>query len=204
MGIKKPIKNIIIGKKIYYFEEIDSTNDEAKRLVRSGAGEGVVVIAEKQSKGRGKPGRVWASPAGGIYLSAILKPRKNPKDLSTITFLGAISVARAIKALFHINANLKWPNDILLSGKKVGGVLTEISKGAVIIGIGLNVNTELSSFPKELRKDVTSIKKESGRKVDISKFLKVLIKELDSWYNVFLSKGAQEVVSEWELLSLEN
>ena len=103
-----------------------------------------------------------------------------------------------------MNANLKWPNDVMLSGRKVGGVLTETSKGAVIIGIGVNVSTELSSFPKDLRKDVTSIKTELGREVDFSKFLKVLVRELDSLYGVFLSKGAKEIISEWELLSLEN
>lgn len=199
--LKEKLRNKIIGKKIYYFEETSSTNDEAKRLIKLGEGEGVVIIAERQGKGRGKLGRMWFSPQGGVYISVIIKPRINPRELLPITFLGALSVARTIKGLAHLDGMVKWPNDIILRNKKVGGVLTEMSKGSVVVGIGVNINTGLSSFEGELKELATSIKEELGKEVDTLKFLRVLLQEFDSLYGIFLSKGSESIISEWKTLS---
>ncbi len=123
----------IIGNKIIHYKEIGSTNDEAKRLVKEGLGEGAVIIADSQTKGRGKPGSAWFSPAGvGVYLSAIVKPYKNPADLAPITLLGARAVVNAIKRSTGFDAQIKPPNDVLLRGKKFPGA-TSASEPETIV-----------------------------------------------------------------------
>lgn len=180
----------IIGKKIIHYNKIDSTNDEAKRLMGKGAGEGVVVIADSQTKGRGKPGSGWFSlPKAGIYLSAIVKPHKNPKEIASITILGARAVVRVIQNVSGLNAEIKLPNDVMLNGKKVCGVLVErLASGQIIIGIGLNVNHARKSFPEELQSVATSLKIEAGKDFDLQAITDQLISELDNEYLAYLNK----------------
>jgi len=180
----------IIGKKIIKYSELDSTNDEAKRLIRAGLSEGVVIVAGLQTKGRGKPSRSWFSPVGdGVYLSAIVKPYISPKDLSSITSVGAIAVINTIKNLSGLLAKVKLPNDVMLNGKKISGVLTErVLGGHVIIGIGVNINNELGSFPDEIKNAATSLKIELGEVFDPDLFLEQLILELDKEYIAYLAK----------------
>jgi len=172
--------------KIQSFEEIDSTNEEAKRQAAAGAPEGTVILAKSQKKGKGKLGRVWHSDLGGIYLSIILKPRLNLPDLSELTLLSAEAVAQTIKILTNLEAKVKWPNDVLLNGKKVCGILTEVAKKTVIVGIGLNVNN--SHLPEE----ATSIKRELGWKVDIAKAVEILLSELERVYQAWYIKRSNE------------
>lgn len=182
--------NIIIGKRIIHYKEIDSTNDEAKRLIKEGLGEGTVILADSQSRGRGKPGSCWFSfPGAGIYLSAIVKPYKNPKDLAPITLVAAESVVSAIEKISGLKAQIKLPNDVFLNDKKVSGILVErMASGHLIIGIGVNVNNSVGSFPPEIRKTATSLRIESSRDFDLGEFLNRLISELNKEYLAYLAK----------------
>ena len=180
---------MIIGKKILHYKEIDSTNEEARRLIKQGEGEGLVVVAERQTKGRGKPGAGWFSPRGGLYLSAVVNPRKNQKALAPITLLGALAARSMIAGMIKLPAVIKWPNDLLIHGKKAGGVLTErVPSGHVIIGIGVNINNDRKSFPGELKETATSLMIEARRKTAIKTCVAALLHALDREYLAYLSK----------------
>jgi len=191
------IRTRIVGKRILLLEEIDSTNDEARRLAKLGEKEGTVVVAASQIKGKGRFDRRWISPTGGIYISIILKPYVNPSKFPILTLLSAISVVRTIRGLANLDASVKWPNDIEISGKKVGGILCEAVKNTVIIGIGINLNTGLSVFPASLRKHVTSVKFETGSTLHRDKVIMILLEEFDKLYRDFLHGRQDEIVSEW-------
>ncbi|MFC1510924.1 biotin--[acetyl-CoA-carboxylase] ligase [Candidatus Margulisiibacteriota bacterium] len=182
-------------KQLAAYRELDSTNDEAKRLVKQGASEGAVIIAELQSKGRGKPGFGWFSPPGvGVYLSAIVKPFKNPNDLGPITLVGAEAVVETVAKVTKVAnvakvTKIKMPNDVLLNGKKICGILVErVASGHVIIGIGVNLNNPAGSFPEELKDTATSLKIETGRDFDRQEFIDGLLVELDQAYLAYLNK----------------
>jgi len=180
----------IIGKKIIKYNEIDSTNDCAKRLIAKGAGEGLIVIAGSQSVGRGKPGSSWFSPPDvGVYLSAVVKPYKNPKDLASIIVIGAHAVIDTVEKITKLKAKIKEPNDVLLNGRKICGILVErLVSGHLIIGIGVNVNNQTGSFPKELTDSSTSLKIESDKDCDLQNFVDLLILHLDQEYLAYLGK----------------
>jgi BirA family biotin operon repressor/biotin-[acetyl-CoA-carboxylase] ligase len=180
---------MIIGKEIIHYKEIDSTNDEARRLIVKGKGEGAVVVADSQGEGRGKPGSDWFSPPGSVYLSAIVKPFQNPAELSSITLLGARAAQNTIRELVGIDAPVKPPNDVLIGKKKVCGILVErVVSGHVIIGIGLNINNVIGSFPEDLRDKATSLLIESGKRQDVSEAARILIAELDKEYLAYLAE----------------
>jgi len=173
-----------IGKKIRYFKELGSTNDKAKELALRGAEEGTVVVAEMQKSGRGRLGRTWISPKGGVYLSIILRPAGS--GMQKLTLMTAVAVARAIKKLYGIDARIKWPNDVLLEGKKVCGILTETSADSgridfVIIGIGINADVEPAAFPEEFRSTATSLC--CYVKVSRKELVRALLEEFDSLYS---------------------
>lgn len=153
-----------------------------------GVDEGVVVITDTQSAGRGKPGNSWFSPPGlGIYLSIILKPRKNPNDLPSITKLGAQAVVELIKEQAGLVAMIKEPNDVLVDGKKIGGVLTErLMTGEIIMGIGMNVNNPVGSFPTELLETATSLMIASNKPWPVKGLTKRLIELIESGYLAYL------------------
>lgn len=171
----------MIGKKIVHFTEIDSTNDEARRLVQKGEGEGLVVTAESQTAGKGKPGAGWISPKGNLYLSAVIKPHRDQKDLAPLTITAALAARSAIVRAAKLAVVIKWPNDLMVNGKKIGGILTErLSSGQVIIGIGIN----LSKHPTS----ATSLDRESGQQIDVKHFTDLLLEELDKEYLAYLTK----------------
>lgn len=176
---------MIIGKKIIHYKEIDSTNDEARRLIKKGEGEGLVLIADVQLKGKGKPGRIWHSPPGNLYLSAVVKPFKNPQELSSITLLGTRAVINAIDKTCGLKGEIKKPNDVILNGKKIGGILVErLSSGHLILGVGVNLN----NFPEEVKGTATSLKKETGEEIPVKEFFAILISALDNDYLEYLKK----------------
>lgn len=196
----KGLNTKIIGKRLLYLKETSSTNDEAKVLVRSGEKEGTVIIAETQTKGRGRLSRKWVSPAGGLYLSVILRPYVGAQRLQFISFLASLAIARSLKGFTKLDVNLKWPNDIVIGNKKVGGILCESVKGAVIIGIGVNLNTNLAVFPQNLKKQITSVKFELGEIINPEHYMKRLFEELEHLYNEFLHKKDHSIVNEWKSL----
>lgn len=193
----KNLRTKIVGKRILFIEEIDSTNDEARCLVKSGEKEGTVVVAASQVKGRGRFDRRWISPPGGIYLSIILKPYISSSKLPILTLLSAVAAVRTIRGITKLDASVKWPNDIEISGKKIGGILCEAVKNTIIIGIGVNLNTNLSIFPSSLKKQATSVKFEMGANLDRDKVIKILLEEFDKLYRDFLHRKQDEIVSEW-------
>jgi BirA family biotin operon repressor/biotin-[acetyl-CoA-carboxylase] ligase len=181
---------MIIGKEIISYQEIDSTNSEAKRLIKQGRGEGLVVVAEQQTAGRGKPGSAWYSPPGlGCYLSVVVKPFQNPPELAPVTLLGARAVVSTIKLLTGLPAAIKPPNDVLVRGRKVCGILVErLASGELIIGLGVNINNPEGSFPEAIKDTATSLLIESEERVDCKGFLSELLARLDQEYLAYLSE----------------
>ena len=174
--VELKLKTKYIGKGIHYFDEVNSTNEKANELAAN-VEEGTVIIAEKQKKGIGRFGREWISPEGGLYVSVILKPKISPINASKMALIAGMAVVKVVRKL-GLDAKLKWPNDILIHGEKVGGILTSISTKEgkidyVIVGIGINVNIDISTFPKKLQKSVTSLKEE------FKKPIKAFINKID-------------------------
>jgi BirA family biotin operon repressor/biotin-[acetyl-CoA-carboxylase] ligase len=194
----------LIGRDIRVFQETTSTNDVADRLGRDGVKEGVVVLAEKQSKGRGRLGRSWVSlPQKGLWLSLLLRPPLPPQGATQLTIASATAVVRALRKSTGLQAEVKWPNDILIAGKKVCGILTEMAAELesikhVVLGIGLNVNFESDDFPQEIRKIATSVRIESGRPFRRCEIAAGLLEELDSDYRRLLKGEFEEIADEWE------
>jgi BirA family biotin operon repressor/biotin-[acetyl-CoA-carboxylase] ligase len=192
-----------MGKKIHYFKTIESTNSVAYQLASKGAGEGELVIAESQEKGRGRLGRQWVSPPFlNLYLSAVLRPKLPPHQASLITFMAAVATADAIEKCTGLQPAIKWPNDLLLENRKVAGLLNEIHSETdrihfVILGMGVNINMDERSFPRELRTKATSLKRELGRPVSRRDFACFLIRELEQWYEIFLKEGGGPVLKAW-------
>jgi BirA family biotin operon repressor/biotin-[acetyl-CoA-carboxylase] ligase len=181
-----------------------STNADAFRLAEDGAAEGTVVLADSQSGGKGRRGRVWSSPAEvNLYCSVVLRPPIMPYEAPQLTFLSAVAVARAIELTTSLTPEIKWPNDLLISGKKVAGLLNEMSAETdginfVILGIGVNLNMSAVQFPADLRHPATSVFLESGVKVDRCRFTSTMLNELDRLYNEFLSHGFGPIREEWQ------
>ncbi|MBU1147591.1 MAG: biotin--[acetyl-CoA-carboxylase] ligase [Candidatus Omnitrophica bacterium] len=201
--LRRGLETEIIGKKIYSYKEVSSTNDAAHELAASGEEEGAIVAAEYQTKGRGRLGRKWISPRGkGAYFSIILRPDILPREVSLITLISALSVAKAVRETAGLSAYIKWPNDILINGLKVCGILTELNGETdkvnfVIAGIGININTK-----KELLPDgSTSIAEERHCHVSRLEFVKAVLVNLDRYYKVFNKGEIGDILSEYKKLS---
>jgi len=194
----------IIGRDIQVFEETASTNDVVEKLARDGVKEGVVVFAESQTKGRGRLGRKWMSPTHrGLWFSVLLRPRLHPMETTQLTVISATALRRAIKTVTGLSAEIKWPNDLLLGGKKVAGILTEMSAEVdrvrhVILGIGLDVNQDANEFAGELHPLATSLKIEAGEAIDRAELAAEILHELDADYARVCARKFPEVADEWE------
>jgi BirA family transcriptional regulator, biotin operon repressor / biotin---[acetyl-CoA-carboxylase] ligase len=203
--LRKRMKGNVFGKRVFHFFKTDSTNRVAMELGYAGEPEGTVVLAEAQTAGRGRSGRSWHSEKGtGLYFTVVLRPRLSPAQAPLLTMLAGISAQTAITAQTGMAPELKWPNDLLLNGKKVGGILTEMHAEPnavrfVIVGIGINVNQE--KFPPELSGTATSIRKESGRMSYRLELLVRLLTQFESDYNRFLREGPAYVVARFESVS---
>ncbi len=193
----------IVGKKIYSYETTDSTMDVAHKLARSGSPDGTVVFSESQTKGRGRMGRHWVSPKGkGIYFSPILRPDVAPAEAPKITLMSAVAVALAIRKVTDLGALIKWPNDIMINDRKACGILTEMSAEVntvnyIVLGIGINVNTDREHLPKE----ATSLKAEAGRSFSRVELTQELLREFERQYIIFRGKGFKMIIEEWKDLS---
>ncbi|MDD5449949.1 MAG: biotin--[acetyl-CoA-carboxylase] ligase [Candidatus Omnitrophica bacterium] len=195
------LKTRRFGKKIYSFKKTDSTNTLAYKLAENGETEGAVVFAEEQAMGRGRMERKWQSPAGGIYMSLILKPRIEPVNTARITLAAAVAVNEAVRDITGLNARIKWPNDILVNSKKVSGILTEMKAEQdeidfVILGIGINVNNP----KKDLPGGATSLKDELGQAVSKVNLAKRVLELLES-YHEKATGDFSGVIDEWRKLS---
>jgi BirA family biotin operon repressor/biotin-[acetyl-CoA-carboxylase] ligase len=203
--LRKRMKGKLFGKRVYHFFKTDSTNRVAMELGYAGEPEGAVILAEEQTAGRGRSGRSWHSERGaGLYVTLLLRPRLSPVQAPLLTMLAGLSAHSAIQAQTGLSAELKWPNDILMEGKKVGGILTEMHAEPtqvrfVIVGIGINTNQE--KFPGDIASVATSLRKESGRTHSRLELLVRLLNEFESDYNRFLREGARYVVDRFERVS---
>ncbi len=197
-------KTKVIGRDIRVFERTTSTNDVVERLARDGVKEGVVVFAESQTKGRGRLGRKWISPERkGLWFSILLRPDLRPQETTQLTVASATALRRAIQSETSLQPEIKWPNDILVGGKKVAGILTELSAELdrvrhVILGIGVDVNLGVGEFPPELRRLATSLKIESGRAISRPELAASILRELDSDYARISAGKFTAVADEWE------
>ena len=185
--LKWGLKATTIGRKVLSYDIVPSTNDIAFDLAKKGLEEGTVIVADGQTHGKGRLGRHWNSPKGkGIYLSMILRPALPPQGISKLTLLASLSVARAVKSLTNLEPQVRWPNDILIKGKKLSGILTEMSAeqdrlNFVIVGIGMNINSSQELLPPE----ATSIRLETGEKQSRVKFAQKLFEEFETIYRDF-------------------
>lgn len=197
-------KTKVIGRDIRVFEQTTSTNDVVEKLARDGVKEGVVVFAESQTKGRGRLGRVWTSPARkGLWFSVLLRPKLRPQETTQITVAAATALWRAIHAETGLSPEIKWPYDILIRGKKVVGILTELSAEVdrvkhVTLGVGVGVNLTANEFPVELRKIATSLRIESGAPLARPDLATAILRELDRDYARVGAGRFAEVADEWE------
>jgi len=197
-------KTKVIGRDIRVFQETTSTNDVIEKLARDGVKEGVVVLAESQTRGRGRLGRKWMSPAKrGLWFSVLLRPDLRPQDTTRLTVGSATALRRAIESHTGLKPEIKWPNDILIHGRKVAGILTELSAELdhvkyVILGIGVDVNLSQGDFPAELRKLATSLKVELGKPVSRPELAVAILRELDRDYGRIASGQFAAVADEWE------
>jgi BirA family biotin operon repressor/biotin-[acetyl-CoA-carboxylase] ligase len=197
-----------IGKRIYTLSEASSTNEVAFRLALHGTEEGVVVLAESQTKGKGRMGRPWESPAGSnIYLSIILRPRIVPSKTPLITLMAAVACAEAIDAVTGLLPAIKWPNDLLLERKKLGGILTEADMeldriNFVVVGIGINVNMTRATFPPSIKDTATSLQEALGREISRIALIQSMLRHLEQWYQRLGQGRGEEIRRRWKELSL--
>lgn len=205
LEIKNGLRAKFIGQNIYWEYEVGSTNTLAMQLAEEGAPEGTIVVSESQKQGRGRMGRSWISqPETGIYLSVILRPDFVPMKASCITFISAIALVEALEQSIGMQARVKWPNDVMIHGRKTAGILTELRAEMerihyVIVGIGVNVNN--TRFPKELRNKVTSLSLELKEKVSRVKVVQALLEALERWYLVTLHDDNYKTFERWRDLS---
>jgi BirA family transcriptional regulator, biotin operon repressor / biotin---[acetyl-CoA-carboxylase] ligase len=181
----------VIGRRVAVWSRVTSTNDLAARASSSLANEGLVVLAEEQTSGRGRRGRAWSAPASSsILMSVLLFPPTSIDDPAWLTILGAVAVAEVVAGFDGIDARIKWPNDVRVERRKLAGILVERGQGTVL-GIGLNVNVE--EFPEELRESATSLRKLIGRPLDRSEIARALIQRLDFHYTRAISSGSDSL-----------
>lgn len=193
--------NWILGKEYIYFEEIDSTNVYAKQIAMDKK-EGTIVVAEKQTKGKGRLGRTWVADKGvGIYMTVILKPHMIPSDAVMMTQVAAAAVVKAINHCYQCDAKIKWPNDIVIGNKKICGILTELSGeienlNYIVLGIGVNVNQTKKDIPRDLQDKSTSIRICVDQKVSRQKLFHEVLEQLNNMYETFITeKSLDEVMN---------
>jgi len=204
--VKTGLQTKIIGQIIYSFREATSTNDIAKELAKKRAKEGTVIVAVTQTRGRGRLKREWVSPEGGLWFSIILRPKLSPKDAAKLTLMTSVAVAKTINKMFDLEAEIKWPNDVLVRGKKICGILTETStKGEsldfAIVGVGVNANFSLQDLPKNLRAYSTTLKEELKREIELEALLRSLLEATEHYYNMISQGKFNAIRAEWKSLS---
>lgn len=196
-----------LGRAIEYFDEVTSTSDVAHKLALDGAPHGTVVLAERQTSGRGRHGRSWVSPPGlNLYMSVILRPEMRPALAPELTLVAAVAACEAVRAAGVPKAMIKWPNDLEVGGRKLAGMLNEMHATGddlhfVIIGMGIDVNMDSGDFPAEIRDIATSVRIEAGNPVARARFCADLLARLENWYDRYLVDGFTPVRTRWAELS---
>jgi len=204
--VEDGLRTDFIGKEIHHHRQVSSTQEAAKGLAAEGAKEGTAVIAEIQARGKGRRGREWHSPAGGVYMSVILMPQMSPARAPLLTLLAGVAVAKVLRHLYDLKAELKWPNDVMVDDRKICGILTEMTAETeavdyCIVGIGINANIKLADFPSKFRETTTSLKEELGKNVSRAELVRRLLEEMERLYNVFREGGPAPILKEWKALT---
>ena len=203
--LRQRLKGSMFAKRIHHFFRTDSTNRVAMELGYAGEPEGAVILAEEQTAGRGRAGRSWHSErADGIYVTLLLRPKISPVQAPLLTMMAGLSAHAAIQAQTGLQPDVKWPNDLILNGQKVGGILTEMHAEPtlvrfVIVGIGVNVNQE--TFPSELNRVATSLRVETGKNQSRLELLVRLLREFETDYNRLLREGSSSVTERFTQVS---
>lgn len=197
--IKENLETKLLGQHVYYEEEMDSTNNVAKKLAREDAVEGTLVVTDKQTSGKGRLGRVWESPAGtGIWMSLILRPNILPQFASQLTLVAGLNMCEAIEEVTGLKAMVKWPNDVVIEGKKICGILTEMSAemegiNYIVVGIGVNVN--MKAFPESLPY-ASSLALQGGKEYSRKQIIKVFLEKFEKDYNEYKQKTDLESIKQ--------
>ena len=204
--IQKDLNTDIIGKEMYVFKEVMSTNTVAKFLSLNKVSNGCVILSEKQTKARGRLGKPWESPLGGIWLSMVLNPQVDHSKIPMITLATGVAVVKALERIGIDNAEIKWPNDVMINGKKVCGILTEaITKfntiENVIIGVGIDANFDVNELPEELQEGTTTLGIELGHRVDENEVIRVFLEEFEKIGRTFMQGGYESILKEWRKYS---
>jgi len=202
--LEKALGTSFVGSKIVYREALDSTQNLAMSIAGKPDSHGTVVIAEQQKSGRGRIKRKWLSPKGGIWLSVVLHPSIPPARITLLPFVAALAVCEAIRESTKLDARLKWPNDVMVSGKKVAGILLDISAEAeqvnyAVIGIGLNANVDSSAIVSRLENDkITSVKDELEHETSRLVLTRLLLQKLEQYYLKLERDGAPGILQKWK------
>ncbi|MDF2987584.1 MAG: birA, biotin-(acetyl-CoA-carboxylase) ligase [Eubacterium sp.] len=197
-----------IGKQIIHFEEIDSTSNYAKKIGNEGCRHGTVVVAEKQTLGRGRIGRPWQSGSNhGLWFSTVLRPELEPEQVQIVTLAASVAVIEGIARGEGINCGIKWPNDIILDNSKLAGILTELSAepghvNYLVVGIGININQDLKDFDPELQNKATSLKIHAGKKISRVRLLESILTSFEEIYNIMLEGNTGEIINRWNKYSV--
>ncbi|ADL11668.1 biotin--[acetyl-CoA-carboxylase] ligase [Acetohalobium arabaticum] len=201
--IKKDLKTDLLGCEVIYQEEVKSTNSLAKSEARQEAEEGTVIVAKEQVGGKGRLGREYFCPPGGIWFSVILRPNMKPDSASQFSFVAVVALAKTIDELTDSVPEIKWPNDVLINGKKVSGILTEMSAEIdqidyLVLGIGVNLNIAVDEFPSDLKNKATSIQEESGQQIPKLNFFLSLLEQLEEEYFKLQTEGFEKIIEGWK------
>ncbi|MEM3641701.1 MAG: biotin--[acetyl-CoA-carboxylase] ligase [Candidatus Bathyarchaeia archaeon] len=202
--LQEGLRARLFGKYIYFTREVSSTNDWARELADLGAPEGTATMAETQTAGRGRMGRRWISPKGGLWFSIILKPKLKPPETVKLVFLASLAVAETLQDLYGLKVGTKWPNDVLVDGRKVCGILSEMKTvgdkvAYAVIGIGINANFKAEkALPKELRETATSLETLLGRKIVLEELFTHLLEKMEAIFTLFLREGFNPILERWK------
>lgn len=200
--ITKDLNTSFIGKEMYLFKEVMSTNTLAKFFAENNVSDGTVIISEKQTNARGRSGKPWDSPIGGVWLSIILNPQVDYSKLPMITLATGVAVAKTLEKLDIEDVEIKWPNDVMINGNKVSGILTEaIAKfntvEKIIVGVGLDVNMELNDFSDDLPGAFTSLKVSTGKEFDENEVIRLFLEEFEAICKLFIKEDYETVLNQW-------
>jgi len=192
------------GRRILFRRVVDSTNEWAKELAEFGVEEGIVTIAERQTAGRGRLGREWVSPKGGLWFSIVLRPCKSVGEATKLVFMASLAVAEILHQRYRLRTETKWPNDVMVNRRKICGILAETSTSDgklsyVVLGIGINANIHMDKYFVATNKPLaTSIQDELGREVRLPSLFRILLEKLEKLYDLFIMKGSDSILEEWK------
>jgi BirA family transcriptional regulator, biotin operon repressor / biotin---[acetyl-CoA-carboxylase] ligase len=205
--VRDGLRTAVLGREMVHYHTADSTNRLARELAANGAPEGTLVVAERQTGGRGRLGREWQSPTGGIWVSLILRPALPPYQAQLFTLLAAVAAAEATAETTGLVPGIKWPNDLLVNGRKLVGILTEVSAemeqvNYLVLGLGLNANVPAPAFAEELKESATSLLVETGSPVSRAGWLRSFLEHFEAGYCSAQQEGFADMLSRWRRYSV--